>query len=572
MPRLTKTVLWISISALFLIPLYALVFDTAFLVPFVTAKTVYFRVLVEIAFIGWTFLAFVDSKYRIKISATTTAVTVFAFVALLADLLGVQPMKSLLSNLDRMEGWIMIVHLWAFYIASVGIIGSWSDSKKIWHRLFNTSLAVAFIVSVYGLFQILGWAAYHQLNLRIDASFGNADYLAIYLLIQSFIATYMFMVVRTEKIRFASLFKWVYPLLVILFVFDIYETGDRGVMLGLLIGLSFTLVVFAIWGKDRSRKSRLWAGGVVAVILIGGGVFWVVRNAPAIKTNFLLGRFSEISLSDANDQGRLYIWPMALEGAVERPLLGWGQENFNYVFDSHYNPLMYNQEPWFDRAHDSFLDWFVAGGILGLLAYISLYVVMVTLIWKSKLELREKCAFIGLTVGLIVNGMFTFDVLASYVGLFSVLAFIETIKNRNNILESGHKNRSEFQLPISQSSSSLKYVALSIYAIIFLVFMVYEFNIRPGMAAYYGNSALDTCSYQDPSIDLFQKALGVNTYTANQDIREQLFSCTDIIISNPDVATTTKLAFYDMSVNQIQKQITVFSQRSARLRCRRIIL
>ena len=205
--------LWISISALFLIPLYALVFDTAFLVPFVTAKTVYFRVLVEIAFIGWTFLAFVDSKYRIKISATTTAVTVFAFVALLADLLGVQPMKSLLSNLDRMEGWIMIVHLWAFYIASVGIIGSWSDSKKIWHRLFNTSLAVALIVSVYGLFQILGWAAYHQLNLRIDASFGNADYLAIYLLIQSFIATYMFMVVRTEKIRFASLFKWVYPIL-----------------------------------------------------------------------------------------------------------------------------------------------------------------------------------------------------------------------------------------------------------------------------------------------------------------------------------------------------------------------
>ena len=219
-------------------------------------------------------------------------------------------------------------------------------------------------------------------------------------------------------------------------------------------------------------------------------------------------------------------------------------------------PRCTQSEPWFDRAHNSFLDWLIAGGIFGLLAYISLYVVMVTLIWKSKLELREKCAFIGLTVGLIVNGMFTFDVLASYVGLFSVLAFIETIKNRNNILESGHKNRSEFQLPISQSSSSLKYVALSIYAIIFLVFMVYEFNIRPGMAAYYGNSALDTCSYQDPSIDLFQKALGVNTYTANQDIREQLFSCTDIIISNPDVATTTKLAFYDMSVNQIQKQIT----------------
>jgi len=75
------------------------------------------------------------------------------------------------------------------------------------------------------------------------------------------------------------------------------------------------------------------------------------------------------------------------------------------------------------------------------------------------------------------------------------------------------------------------------------------------MAAYYGSEASDTCSNQYPRLDLFQKALGVNTYTANQDVREQLLSCTDIIIANPGVATTTKLAFYDMSVGQIQKEI-----------------
>ncbi len=117
-----------------------------------------------------------------------------------------------------------------------------------------------------------------------------------------------------------------------------------------------------------------------------------------------------------------------------------------------------------------------------------------------------------LTVGLIVNGMFTFDVLASYVGLFSVLAFIETIKNRNNILESGHKktrcrnSNYQYHNHLRLLRNMLRFQFMPLF---FLVFIVYEFNIRPGMAAYYGNSALDTCSYQDPSIDLFQKALGV---------------------------------------------------------------
>ena len=88
MSKLTKAILWISVSALFLIPLYALVFDTAFFVPFVTTKAIYFRVLVEITFVGWTFLAVVDQKYRVKFSTTTIVVTVFAVVALEPILIG----------------------------------------------------------------------------------------------------------------------------------------------------------------------------------------------------------------------------------------------------------------------------------------------------------------------------------------------------------------------------------------------------------------------------------------------------------------------------------------------------
>ena len=79
------------------------------------------------------------------------------------------------------------------------------------------------------------------------------------------------------------------------------------------------------------------------------------------------------------------IWQMSWEGFKERPIFGWGQENFLYVFAKHYNPKMWNQEPWFDRSHDVFFDWLVAGGAVGLLTYLSMFAALIyTLWWKRK--------------------------------------------------------------------------------------------------------------------------------------------------------------------------------------------
>jgi hypothetical protein len=88
---------------------------------------------------------------------------------------------------------------------------------------------------------------------------------------------------------------------------------------------------------------------------------------------------ASISLSEGAT--RFTVWNLAFEGFKERPLLGWGQEGFNFVFNTYYTPELWSQEPWFDRAHNIFLDWLIAGGILGLLGYLSLYVFMLYLVW-----------------------------------------------------------------------------------------------------------------------------------------------------------------------------------------------
>jgi tetratricopeptide (TPR) repeat protein len=66
------------------------------------------------------------------------------------------------------------------------------------------------------------------------------------------------------------------------------------------------------------------------------------------------------------------------------------------------------------------------------------------------------------------------------------------------------------------------------------------------------------CSGQQsapPSVQLWQKALDVNTYVANQEIREQLLSCAANIISSQSIANDTKSAFFNLVNTQVQKQI-----------------
>ena len=82
---------------------------------------------------------------------------------------------------------------------------------------------------------------------------------------------------------------------------------------------------------------------------------------------------------------------LPLKGFQEKPILGWGQDGFNYVFNKYYDPAMYGQESWFDRAHNAPLDFLVAGGILGFLSYFGLFFSVLYLLWfrKNNLSITE---------------------------------------------------------------------------------------------------------------------------------------------------------------------------------------
>lgn len=438
---------------LFLIPFVPFLVSGSFFFPFITTKAFVWRFIVETIFVAWAMLALSYPEYRPKLSPLFYAIFAFLVVIGLADLLGVEPLKSFWSNFERMEGYVLLLHLGAFFL----VIGSVFKEEN-WKSWWNTSLVASFFMSIYCLFQLAGVAQIHQGSARVDGTIGNASYLAVYMLIHIFIALLYF---SREK-RGSSL-KWVYGPLILLQVWILYCTATRGAILGLIGGLLITALL-NIRNSNPSVRRLSIGLSTVLILLVGG--FFLVRNTAFVTNSPVLSRFASISTEELKSGGRAFVWPMALKGIMEKPILGWGQDNFNYVFNEHYSPLMYNLEPWFDRAHNIFLDWAIAGGLLGLLSYLALYGVLIWMIWKSLFTFEEKTILVGLLAAYFFHNLFVFDQLVSYILFFSLMAYVHS--SSGGTIE---------KKPAPPEATA--YPALSYAVIIIMLPVIYFINVKP---------------------------------------------------------------------------------------------
>lgn len=401
-------------ATLFAIPFVPFLISSQLFFPFITSKAFVWRILVEVAFATWVILAATSRQYRPKKSLLLYNIGAFLLIIFLADIFGVAPLKSFWSNFERMEGFITMLHLGALFIVAGSVF-----KEEDWRKWWNTNLLASAIMVVYALFQVLGAIKPSQSDARVDGTFGNAIYLAVYMLFNIFITIYL--AVREWKNQG---WRWLYGSLILFQVLILYYTATRGAILGLFGGL----IIFALLNLKNKEVPQLRKAslGVILAILALVGLFFSIRHTDFVTKSPVLSRFASLSPAELKTQGRFFIWPMALKGIAERPILGWGQDNFNYIFQKYYTPQMYILEPWFDRAHNIFLDWAVAGGVLGLLFYLSFYAVALYLIWlKDKgFTYVEKTVLTSLLAAYFFHNFFVFDHLLSYVLFFSFLSYL----------------------------------------------------------------------------------------------------------------------------------------------------
>ncbi len=502
----------IVLFLIFIIPFVPLVVCSSLFFPYIVGKNLLFRVLIELTVAGWAVLALFNEDYRPRFSWILGGILTLVGITFFANLLGENPLKSFWSNYERMEGWFTLLHLLGYFVVLVGM----SRSKKLWRRFFNTSLMVSVWIGLYGIFQILGWAEAIQGTSRLDTTFGNASYLAIYMVIHIFIALFWWL----REYNWKSLMGWFYGITILLNTFILYHTATRGAILGFIGAILLISLFVSLLEKENKKIRKICIGFLIATILFVTG-FLMIKDSSFVKEREVLNRFATISLEEQTTKSRFMIWGMAWEGVKERPILGWGQENFNYVFNKHYNPKMYGQEEWFDRTHNVFMDWLIAGGFLGLLAYLSLFVGILYYLWNKKygrnFSVLEKSIFTGLLAGYFVHNLFVFDNITSYIFFFAILAFV------HNSIE--FEGNNEFDV-LDKIKEDHKTTILIPVIVALVIFSLYFFNIKGLLANKYLLSGLSPHPEGlSENLKNFNKALDYNTYS-DQEIREQLLSFT----------------------------------------------
>ncbi len=396
--------------------------------PYITGKNFVFRIIVELVLVLYIILAIRDPKYRPRASWLMWAALAFVVWMALATALAADPAKSFWSNFERMEGYVGLMHLFVYFI----MMGAVMTAEDLWYRFFNTSIGVSMMMGLYALLQGLQLFGLHpssQSGARADTSFGNATYLAVYMLFNIFIT--LFMLARRTKL--SATMQTVYGLALVLQFAGLYLTQTRGALLGVVGGLLVAMIWIAWQGRTNEWKTvrKLSIGGLIAMVALIG-VFFALRSAHLLPQTGTLGRLASISPNDLTTMSRFkYIWPTAFAGAAERPITGWGQENFSYVFNEHYQPGMWNQEQWFDRAHNQFLDWMIAGGFPAFALYIAFFALVAWAVIRSRdLTVPQQAALLGLLAGYAFNNLFVFDNLTSSIYFFTLMAFAHGLSRR----------------------------------------------------------------------------------------------------------------------------------------------
>ena len=437
---------WFVVGVIFLVPFVAFIiadsgglwakypltyipFPSLFF-PYIAGKNFVFRLLIEFLFLGYILLALREPKFRPRASWLMWTMLAFVLWMGVATIFSIDPEKSFWSNFERMEGYVGLLHLFVYFV----IAGAVLSAANLWERFLNTSVGASAFMGVIALLQLFGAVPISsQSGPRVDTTFGNAIYTAVYMLVNVFLT--LFLIARVRERGGRSLPWWYafYGVALVLQVMTLYYTQTRGALLGLLAGMVLCglYLIFFAREKEYAVLRRIALAGIAAIFLLAGAVF-SARGTSFVQGNPTLARLTSISLSDATTQARLsYIWPMALKGAAERPITGWGQENFSFVFNKNYDAGMYGQEQWFDRAHNQFLDWFIAGGVPAGLLYIALYGLAAWVVLRAPaLDRAARAVLLGFLAAFALNNMTVFDNLMSAVLFMTVLAYLHSLSKR----------------------------------------------------------------------------------------------------------------------------------------------
>jgi O-antigen ligase len=454
---LQKVSAWALKILIFLSLLTPVLVSKDLLFPFVTTKAFYFRVIIELGLPFYIYLLLTRKDLRPDLKQPLNfSVLSFLAINLVSAFFGVNLIKSLWGNFERMGGVFYLAHLTLLYfylLAMAKISANWlagflKTAINLSVGLVCYGMLVRFLAEYEKLVPLTEYLRKISLDflivpdpslpVRSSITFGNPIYVGSFLILPFFLS--IFFALQAEGLK-AKVWWWLTAFVEIL---GIYYSGTRGAMVGLVLGSFISALVYLFF--EKRHKNQITMSIIISVFLAGGFALFAVGNSLPHNLNF--SRL--IKLNDSNSQARLIQWKVALRGYVDRPILGTGPENYYVISSMYHNPEIYQYDrSWFDKPHNFLLEILVTTGIFGFAAYLGIIFFSaygLFLAYKNEiLGLPEFCVLLAGVLVYQIQNLFVFDNIAASMMFFVYLGFASFLFPKTKVVQSAKKNLMAFE-------------------------------------------------------------------------------------------------------------------------------
>ncbi len=255
----------------------------------------------------------------------------------------------------------LVTHTLMPFLVAVISLATLNNDKSIKRYCLNAVIVIN-ILSLYAIYQFITKTSFSEGGeLRSSATFGNANLLAIYLVLLQPIIIY---VTETKKIP-----KWLGYLTFVIFLVAIATTVSRK-------GIITAIITFEIYFFLTHRYKQL----IISVIAL------ILAALLAAGYSEITKRFDN-SVLEKDYSGKVAMVDAGIKMFKKQPIIGYGYkgyyENFYYYFRSYGHRKKYD-------AHNEYITTLVNFGLVGFVFFMGVFLVPFRKGWLLLKQYRQK--------------------------------------------------------------------------------------------------------------------------------------------------------------------------------------
>lgn len=307
---------------------------------------------------------------------------------------GINPLQSLWGQYYRYQGFITQLALCSIFLLVSNGVTYKIDYLKLFRYIALSALGISVLVIVQSVaYHVFHTSIYVFLG-RMTATLGNPNFTGSYL-VMCFPFVYHLLHSKPKNVVLATF----------LFGIAILLTQSRG-----SVAVFLTIIVLMSFGTNKSFLIML-VSIIFGIVLIFGLLY---RQPSSFDTRYL-------------------IWEKGIEALMQRPILGWGLENYEEAFTSTLSdkPYDYNlKDIRVDKAHNEFLEIGVASGTVGLVVYLLLLAGSLQVFWRRRKYPLVRMSLISLVAFILLSSVNVISITLYYL-FYVILGYAAYLLDHN---------------------------------------------------------------------------------------------------------------------------------------------